>query len=80
MHVKTIDFPKGNQHSATVSRKGVSAVSCMPLSANVGLGLSDIDTCHPFVPPPKVTFLNRSGWDLLAGNRELGETSRNDTQ
>ena len=80
MHVRTIDFPKGNQHSAAVSQKGVSGVSPMPLSKNLGLGLSDIDTCHHIVQPPKVSFLDRSGWDLLAGHRGLGETSHNDIE
>ena len=80
MHIRTIDFPKGNQHSVAVSRKGVSGVSSTPLSENVGLGLSDIDTCHPFVPPPKVTFLDRSGWDLLARHRRLEKISNNDSE
>ena len=80
MHVKTIHFPQGNQDSAAVSPKGLSGVSCGPLSENVRLDLSDIDTCHPFVPPPKVTFLNRSGWELLAGNLGLGEASHHDTE
>ena len=68
MHVETIGFAKGNQHSATVSPKGNSMVSCMPLSRNLGLDLSDIDTCHHIVQPPKVAFLDRSGWELLAGH------------
>ena len=80
MHVRTIDFPKGNHHSAAVSQKGVSGVSSIPLSKSVGLGLSDIDTCHHIVQPPKVAFLDRSGWDLLARHRGLEKTSNNDSE
>ena len=79
MHVETIGFAKGNQHSATVSQKGNSMVSSMPLSRNLGLDLSDIDTCHHIVQPPKVSFLDRSGWDLLAGHRGQEEISTNDS-
>ena len=83
-HPKTIHFPKGKQHFATVGRKALGGVSSTPIygisMANRRLGLSATHTSLQHHYLPKVTFLNRSGWDLLAGNRQLGEAPRNDTE
>ena len=65
-------------------QKALGGVSSIPIygvsMANLPLGLWATYTLSKFANPPKVTFLERSGWDLLAGNRGLGETFRNGTE